>query len=142
MPPRAPFATPTSSSFVDDLITLIEGEANSSAVANWIRRNASRMDESMFSDEKIGKLEPLVMLSLRAYAPQGVFTQTAMREYLPKAENQDLIELRDALFSDDDRTFFSLLPWQYNKYKSDFRAMMKIAYDMGLRPTVASIVSN
>lgn len=71
--------------------------------------NANRMQEDMFSSCNYWDCEDHQLLMLRAYAPEDVFTDEAKETFLASVEGrEDLEEIADALFSDDEDLVFYL----------------------------------
>lgn len=94
--------TKSSRGFLDEYFRVCQN-TNPDRITDWLRANAKRMTEEMFSEVVAWGCSPLQTLLLRAYAPEDVFTEDAREKY-PELVGGDeaLEELVDALFGDDD----------------------------------------
>lgn len=107
---------------------------NPEQVIRWLVANAKNMREEMFFDDgNVWDCEDYQLLMLRAYAPEGVFTEEAMEGFLSQVEgNEDLTEIADALFGDDE-DLISLLPDRLSMLEDQLVNSMKDAYRRGIR---------
>ena len=99
------------------------------------------MTQQIFS-ERIdwAQLEPLDVLSLRAAAPVGVFTDTTKRIYLDcVTDYPDLVEIANAVFSND-REFVRKLADQ-PEIQSTMITLTQLAYKKRIRSADATVRS-
>jgi len=101
------------------------------------------MKEGMFFDPSVDwtVLEPYQVLTMRACAPNGVFTSTAKTGYLTRVGgNPELSEIADAIFGDD-YWFITHLPENWSDIKSELITLMILSYKKGIRRVDKSIQS-
>lgn len=100
----------------------------------WLIANASRMAEEMFSQPDLKwNCEPYQILTLRAFAPDDVFTEEAKELFLEQVgDDESLADLADALFGDD-QDLLSCLPEEHAMLSDYLELSMKKAYEHDIR---------
>lgn len=104
------------------------------SIEGWLIANARNMDEGMFLDPRnTWECEPYQILLLRAYAPEDVFTDEAGEGFLNQVSGrQDMIDLEDALFGDDD-DLINCLPSRLAFLEDMLNEAKEKAYRAGIR---------
>lgn len=128
------------SDFIPEYRNIASDEA--SAVAQWLFENAKKMTVQMFFSNKPdwNRLNRFDVISLRIFAPDGIFNETSKAGYLTQVgENPNLAPLADSVFNDDFKFISSISDPQERNAAIQLSQMV---YRRGIRkadPTVKSM---
>ena len=129
----------TPANFLSGFIAIAE-QKNPKKIEQWLIANARHMREDMFFvPNNVWSCENYQILTLRAFAPKGVFTGMAKEGFLSQAgDNAELIDLAEVLFCEDG-DLISSLPKHLTALGDHLTACMDKAYRCGIRKSDSKI---
>jgi hypothetical protein len=117
--------------FIQDYINILRS-GDEVSVTEWLLANYKRMNELMFYDQGWEALNPDEILTLRIYAPTGVFTETAKNGFLSRVgSDPKWAYVLKSVFTPYDIAFLSNLP---EAKQPATQTLLLFAYSNRIRP--------
>jgi len=131
------FSVSNKTDFILEYIKVVNSE-NKENITLWLSNNYQRMNQLMFACNGWEDLSRDDFIRLRIYCPDKVFTDIAKTVFVAHvANNPDLIETADIIFTQNDAVFLEKSP---KEDKETVKSLLKKAYDRQIRERDSNVM--